>query len=101
MADTQTAAFLEGKLLAKAMTSDLEKVEGNMKHTLLTRDDLLSWYFKEAALLDRGRYTESKTHTVCGWKGVEVTNRGDGNLGTASYFNYEGDDGKIVNDIAC
>ena len=32
--------------------------------------------------------------------GVEVTNRGDGNLGTASYFNYEGDDGKIVNDIA-
>ena len=32
-------------------------------------DMLCSWYFKEAALLDRGKYTPSETHTVCGWKG--------------------------------
>ncbi|KAK4688640.1 hypothetical protein P7C73_g1492, partial [Tremellales sp. Uapishka_1] len=73
-ADAQTAIFLGDTLLAKAMTSDLTKVEGN-------------WYFKESALLDRGKYTESSTHTTCPWKGV------------ASYFNYD-DDGKIIKDIA-
>ena len=28
-----------------------------------------SWYFKEAALLDRSKYSESDTHTSCPWKG--------------------------------
>ncbi|WWD20583.1 hypothetical protein CI109_105059 [Kwoniella shandongensis] len=74
-ADQQTAVFLGDKVLAKAMTSDLNKVEGN-------------WYFKESALIDRGRYTESETHTSCPWKGK------------ASYFNYEKDDGDVIKDIA-
>jgi len=29
----------------------------------------VSWYFKEAALIDRSKYSESDTHTTCGWKG--------------------------------
>ncbi|OCF43646.1 hypothetical protein I317_02538 [Kwoniella heveanensis CBS 569] len=74
-ADQQTAIFLGDKVLAKAMTSDLEFVEGN-------------WYFKESALIDRHRYTPSETHTTCPWKGE------------ASYFNYEKDDGDQIKDIA-
>ncbi|WVQ85994.1 hypothetical protein IAT38_008162 [Cryptococcus sp. DSM 104549] len=73
-ADQQIAVFLKGKPLAQAFVSDLEKVEGN-------------WYFKESALLDRGKYKESGTHTHCPWKG------------DASYYNYESDDGEIK-DIA-
>ncbi|ORY29679.1 hypothetical protein BCR39DRAFT_531633 [Naematelia encephala] len=75
MADAQTAILLEDKILAKAMTSDLEKVEGN-------------WYFKEAALIDRSKYSASNTHTTCPWKGV------------ASYYNYTTDEGKEIKDIA-
>ncbi|WWC92158.1 uncharacterized protein L201_007112 [Kwoniella dendrophila CBS 6074] len=74
-ADQQTGVFLKDKLLAKAMTSDLTKVEGN-------------WYFKEAALIDRGRFEESDTHTTCPWKGE------------ASYFNYKTEDGELIKDIA-
>ncbi|KAI9633610.1 uncharacterized protein MKK02DRAFT_28418 [Dioszegia hungarica] len=74
-ADNMTAILMGDKVLAQAMTSDLEKVEGN-------------WYFKESALIDRGRYSESGTHTTCGWKGE------------ASYFNYKGEDGKEIKDIA-
>ncbi|WRT70564.1 uncharacterized protein IL334_007562 [Kwoniella shivajii] len=74
-ADQQTAILLDDKVLVKAMTSDLQFVEGN-------------WYFKESALIDRERYEESKTHTHCPWKG------------DASYFNYKKDDGSMINDIA-
>ncbi|KAK1922971.1 hypothetical protein DB88DRAFT_493352 [Papiliotrema laurentii] len=74
-ADNQTAVFLGDKVLAQAMTSDLEKVEGN-------------WYFKESALIDRSKFTPSETHTHCGWKG------------DASYFNYTKDDGEVIKDIA-
>lgn len=28
-----------------------------------------SWYFKQSALIDRSRYSESETHSNCGWKG--------------------------------
>ncbi|WVR08490.1 hypothetical protein IAU60_005545 [Kwoniella sp. DSM 27419] len=74
-ADQQTAIFLKDKILAKAMTSDLEQVDGN-------------WYFKEAALIDRGSFEPSDTHTTCPYKGE------------ASYFNYKADDGNVIKDIA-
>lgn len=34
-----------------------------------SQDLTISWYFKEAALIDRKRFTPSETHTTCGWKG--------------------------------
>ncbi|KAL7422687.1 hypothetical protein Q5752_001978 [Cryptotrichosporon argae] len=74
-ADQYTAVFLNDQPLAQAQTSDLTKVEGN-------------WYFKDSALLDRARFTESGTHTTCPWKGV------------ASYYDYAADDGTVVKDIA-
>ena len=49
---------------------------------------MASWYFKESALIDRSKYTESKTHSHCPWKG------------DASYYNFTTDEGKEIKDIA-
>jgi uncharacterized protein (DUF427 family) len=34
--------------------------------------DLNSWYFKEAALIDRGKFSASETTSHCGWKGMSA-----------------------------
>nr|KIR83881.1 hypothetical protein I308_05968 [Cryptococcus tetragattii IND107] len=73
-ADQQIAVFLRDKVLAQAMTSDCEYVEGN-------------WYFPDQALVERERFSQSDTHTQCPWKGE------------ASYYNYQSDEG-LIKDIA-
>lgn len=40
--------------------------------------DLNSWYFKEAALIDRGKFSASATTTHCGWKGMSALVTSDG-----------------------
>ncbi|GFZ48214.1 hypothetical protein JCM24511_05962 [Saitozyma sp. JCM 24511] len=74
-AHNETAVYLGDKIIAQAMNEDLEKVEDR-------------WYFPETALVDRHRFTLSETHTTCPFKGE------------ASYYNYETEDGKIIEDVA-
>ena len=80
-----------------------------------------SWYFKQSALIDRSRYSESETHSNCGWKGecrvshcvvlprissssrnleAYIPRETSLILGQASYYNYKTDDGETIKDIA-
>jgi uncharacterized protein (DUF427 family) len=66
-------------------------------------------YFPETGFVDRTKFTESDTHTHCGWKGMshpircqyccyqigEKLIRGD-----ASYYNFKDADGKEYKDVA-